>query len=205
MPAVTNLGELVRALRVGMGITQRQLAQLAQLSEPTIRNLEAGRNRPTAEPLARLLAVPCMRNLPILAPSYGVDLTLQELISSLLQQPSTGRTSPKNRQHSGTDGNNDGNTLPVFSRLTEAEHVVLFGLRAGLIYIRIPVGGLYLYGPCSPTVPLDQTPRQSMHSVARLLNLALVRNQPATEQPSWIPAPYRMLVLTLLGFRVCPP
>ena len=32
MPAVTNLGELVRALRVGMGITQRQLAQLAPVS-----------------------------------------------------------------------------------------------------------------------------------------------------------------------------
>ena len=62
-----RVGERVRALRAGRGLTQLRLAQRSGISRPSIANVEAGRQNVS------------LRQLCALATAFGV--TVEELLS----------------------------------------------------------------------------------------------------------------------------
>lgn len=74
---VQHLGELVRWLREGAGLSRLELAEVTLIAVSTIRNVERGRHIPTAATLRKLQSALCMSALPELAKSAGLTgLTL---------------------------------------------------------------------------------------------------------------------------------
>jgi len=71
-----HIGEIVRSLREGAGLSRLELAQATALVDSTIRNVEIGRHVPTTATLRKLLRAPCMFTLPELATSAGLSLRL---------------------------------------------------------------------------------------------------------------------------------
>jgi transcriptional regulator with XRE-family HTH domain len=71
-----HIGEIVRWLREGAGLSRQELAQATALVDSTIRNVESGRHVPTRATLRKLLRAPCMFTLPELATSEGLSLRL---------------------------------------------------------------------------------------------------------------------------------
>lgn len=71
-----HIGEIVRWLREGAGLSRLELAQATALADATIRNVESGRHVPTTATLRKLLRAPCMFTLPELATSEGLSLRL---------------------------------------------------------------------------------------------------------------------------------
>lgn len=77
-----HLGILVRRLREAGGLTRRELAALAKLADVDVRNVEAGRRRPTRGVLERIIAAPgiaaplAWRGLVALAEREGIPLDL---------------------------------------------------------------------------------------------------------------------------------
>ena len=66
---------LLRLRRESAGLSRRRLARLAQLSEATIKLLEAAKTRPTRATLLRLLLVEALRLSPADLPLSHLDLT----------------------------------------------------------------------------------------------------------------------------------
>lgn len=56
-PALARLGEHVRASRRAMGLTQQELADLAGVSDATVRQIERGTGRGTLTSLLAVLGV----------------------------------------------------------------------------------------------------------------------------------------------------
>lgn len=73
---VEHIGEIVRWLRGGAGLSRLELAQATVLVDSTIRNVEIGRHVPTTATLRKLLRAPCMFTLPELAAAAGLSLRL---------------------------------------------------------------------------------------------------------------------------------
>ena len=72
----THLGQIVRWLREGAGLTRSQLEAQTGISAPTIRNIEKNRHKLTATTLRKLLAHPAMAALPERARQAGLPLGL---------------------------------------------------------------------------------------------------------------------------------
>lgn len=71
---VEHIGEVVRWMREGAGLSRVELAQETGIAASTIRNLEAGKHAPTRATLRRLQRALCMAPLTELAKSAGLSL-----------------------------------------------------------------------------------------------------------------------------------
>jgi len=190
---VVGVGALVRMLRTQAGLTQRVLATLAGLSEPTIRNIESGRILPSPETLERLMILPGFATFSELALLHGIGPETLATIKAI-----------EHRQRMQRIGRLGGEARSTFARLAERERTLLVAVGAGLVYVHNPVDGQYLYGPCVEGLPLGQTAKQSLRPLQRLHDLGLVRRSKVKDQPSWIDPSYVMLTLSEKGRRACP-
>jgi hypothetical protein len=69
-----HLGDLIRDLRDGAGLTRMQLGRGTKLDAHTIRNIEHGRYRPTRAQLDKLLRAPAMDGLLEMAEREGIKV-----------------------------------------------------------------------------------------------------------------------------------
>ncbi len=105
-PQLTEFAHLLRLRREAAGLSRRRLANLAHLSEATIKFIETARTRPTRATLLRLLLVSDLRLLPTELPLPRRDLPFH--LASL----------PSLLQHWLPDGRREGNesTRPAPAR-----------------------------------------------------------------------------------------
>ena len=74
--APQHIGIVIKKLRQVAGLTRIQLSQQVKLSVATITSCEAGRHRPSAWMLRRLLRAHCMVDLPEKAAEAGLELNV---------------------------------------------------------------------------------------------------------------------------------
>jgi transcriptional regulator with XRE-family HTH domain len=80
-----NAGQLVRTARLRRGLTQRELARKAHVSQPTVSLIERGQQDPRYATLLRLLR-PCGLDLD-LVPLAGVGVDGTQLVETLKLTP----------------------------------------------------------------------------------------------------------------------
>ena len=71
---VPTVGELVRDLRQGAGLTRRIFGEQTKLGELMIKSVETGRIKLTVEQRQRILRHPAMRDLAALASTAGLKM-----------------------------------------------------------------------------------------------------------------------------------
>jgi transcriptional regulator with XRE-family HTH domain len=81
-PGVADVGSLLRSARRHAGLSQREVAVLAEVSQPNVSNYERGRRQPTLPTLRRLLAAAGHR-LSVRATPAGQPYTLAEIADDI--------------------------------------------------------------------------------------------------------------------------
>ena len=224
-----HIGDIVRALRISEGLTQKELARRSFfLSESTIRNIEKRGVIRSLQTLAALRAVPAMMGLMraarradvISARDYKrlreyetrsnrpLAETRKRLIVLQAEREEREREETERQQEARKQRELAVQERAPFAlirkrnglaRLSASERAVFDGLRAGLSYA-LRSEGVHLRGLCRPGVPIDDTPRQRLRSLRELFKLKLVTYSVREDLP-WIPAPYVVLILTQRGME----
>jgi hypothetical protein len=74
VPAPPHIGEMSRNLREAAGLTRQQFEAQTGLSSTTLKGIDLGYHKPTAEQVRKLLLHPSMARLPAMAAAAGLEL-----------------------------------------------------------------------------------------------------------------------------------